>query len=415
MSTGEPPPEIDALYEQVVTGLKNLPLKRQMTVLTTLSRQLTQAGMLGEAQAANQLSSALGGTDRRRSSDRSSITVSDPMSHIKQDKLEAYLADHPAVIHYMEARNAFRHAGTPEDSTTLGMAFLQRILDDPHVANRVQVAMLNDAIFAKPECFALLLRLLALGRVWAVNLGETEFSAAQLEELGQALAAGGVGFLFVEEKYLSPAEKGALKAIIKANRDRRRGDGSEPWLLSEHDSVQNEVIRSLPCCKMWFGPLNLARNKAFEAARKEATRPSLGCAVAAASSEAASPLPAATPPPAAIPPPAATPALLDDDDDDDDDETPLNVLKERLGGTTATPGPRPGAPVPVSVKRELSTTSYSAVLPAAVRQQHQQPAEAGESTQQQGKLSSAAQGEEGASSITSLVKQLSIEPSVPLR
>ena len=107
--------------------------------------------------------------------------------------------------------------------------------------------------------------------MWACNLGETVYTESQCVQLRKALEKGGVGFLFVDAVHVGDVEVRQPKDVVMANRKRRLRDQTEPWLLSSDRGAhaQNAVIKSLPCRKMWFGPMDLGRNKEFEKALKQ--------------------------------------------------------------------------------------------------------------------------------------------------
>lgn len=403
--------QIDALYERVQAGVRDLPPAK----LTQLSKLFTQSGMQNEAEATSRLFSVLtasgsGSGSRRRSTP--GVTA------VASSKLSSYLLSHGdrappgSVISYVEACNCV--------STSLtAPALLQAVLDH---RTPVQVAALNDPNFAKPEAFPLLCLFLSISGVWACNLGEIAFSAAQCEQLGRALAAGGVGFLFVDEVHVGKEEKRKLKAVIKLNRERRLRDGTEPWLLSENEA-QNAVIRSLPCQKMWFGPLQLARNKRFEEARKEAARaqpvvpgvamplampnPQVPAALADAS-QAAVAHSSSLEPPALSQQPSYHPygraaGWGPDASDDSEDDVPLSELALPAAPTPLT---LPATQPPL-LKRDLSATSKKNGQPDAVRRQTwAEGAAAGGEEEDLAPRPSAAAGGEG---IVGLVKQLSIQ------
>ena len=130
----------------------------------------------------------------------------------------------------------------------------------------MQVAYLHELEDLKePDVFPLLLRFVASAGVWAINLGEIAFSAAQVEQLAHAADVGGVGFAFVENKYLQGEDGQTVLRIFKdalwGVRRRRREQGFEPWLLTNGaDPRQDRLIKSVR--KMFWNPCSLGqRNK----------------------------------------------------------------------------------------------------------------------------------------------------------
>ena len=169
----------------------------------------------------------------------------------RAERLASYLSSrgsmNGAVISFEAARLSVSTGLAPSE-------LLQAVLD---LSVPTQVAKLNHPGFARPDAFPLLLAFLRRSGVWACNLGEIEFSEEQCKQLCKALEAGGVGFLFVDKVKVGGVAVRRLKDTIWSNRDRRRRNESEPWLLSAVNgaAAQNAVIRSARGARMWRGPL----------------------------------------------------------------------------------------------------------------------------------------------------------------
>lgn len=118
-----------------------------------------------------------------------------------------------------------------------------------------QVVYLNHPDMARPNEFAGLIRLLENTNIWAINLGEIEFSPAQCHALTVALHRSQVAFMFVDAVFVGKDQIWIWKKII---RDRRRETQDAPWLLSDNPA-QNLVIAK--CRNMWWSPMSLGRNK----------------------------------------------------------------------------------------------------------------------------------------------------------
>jgi hypothetical protein len=99
----------------------------------------------------------------------------------------------------------------------------------------VQVAFLQGALPLQGALFPLLLKWIELGHLWALNLGELNFSAPQMGALERSLSASSVSHLFYECA-VAGEWKDDLKRAIRANRDKHAG-----WRLSR-DHEQNHVI-----------------------------------------------------------------------------------------------------------------------------------------------------------------------------
>ena len=444
---------IDALYAQLASGLRNMPLGKAPAALTQLSKAFTQTGQITEASAAKRLCGILtgattgtpGGGRRARggnASSSSSAAIGD-----ESERLASYLSSHSAVISYVEACN---HVST----TLAPQALLQSVMD---LQTPVQVATLNDQRFAHSDAFPLLLNFLALSGCWACNLGEIVFTESQCAQLCKAVRAGGVGFLFVEVQNVGKVEVRKLKDVIKANRKRRLDDKTEPWLLSSDPSdpsakARNAVIKSLPCHKMWFGPMDLDRNKRFEEARKGQSNapgaaavpetpetPKHGESVAPSSQKKGAAM-ALTPP--AMPdlsqeshPYGIAPGwgAADDDvaageyragngkdadsDDDEEDDTPLAArVRAMAPRNQTTMSVTATAPLVPGIKRERSARSDARGQPEATRlTAASREASAADSDDEvatvikenEPQQSEAQAVEEGGAMITGLVKQLS--------
>ena len=180
-------------------------------------------------------------------------------------QLRTHLDAEGAVVNFISLRNAFSWLTAP----ALLNALLARQADrEGRGAGGapVQIAYFNHPAFAATDVFPLLLNFLALTDVWAVNLGETQFTPEQGKLLALALGRSRVGFLFVDAVLVGAELVRELKDIIKANREKLRALGQEPWLFCSDNEPQNKIIRR--CEKMWFNAKNLKRNELFEAARK---------------------------------------------------------------------------------------------------------------------------------------------------
>lgn len=134
-------------------------------------------------------------------------------------------------------------------------SYLTHVLE--HVLTTgAQVVYLNHPDMARKDEFAGLIRLLENTNVWAINLGEIEFSPVQCKALTVALHRSQVAFMFVDALFVGKDQVCIWKKII---RERRRETQDAPWLLSD-DSAQNRVIAK--CRNMWWSPMALGRNKA---------------------------------------------------------------------------------------------------------------------------------------------------------
>ena len=162
-------------------------------------------------------------------------------------KICDYLELHPAVWHWAHMR--LRCQCTLADA-------LKYICDND---TDVQIIYANDPAAATVPAFSYLLSVLRAGRVWAVNLGEVEFSASQCAALTLALRQSAVAFMFVDAVLVGDYYTRLWKNIIQ---ERRRGTVAARWLLSD-DTAQNKIIRS--CTHMWWPPLALGRNKRWSA------------------------------------------------------------------------------------------------------------------------------------------------------
>ena len=118
-----------------------------------------------------------------------------------------------------------------------------------------QVVYLNDPDMSRSDEFAALLRLLTETSVWAINLGEIEFSSSQCTALTAALERSQIAFMFVDAVFVGSEHVLMWKKIL---RERRRETEDARWLLTD-DVVQNRVIKA--CKNMWWSPMALGRNK----------------------------------------------------------------------------------------------------------------------------------------------------------
>ena len=122
----------------------------------------------------------------------------------------------------------------------------------------VQILYANDCRVAKKEAFHHLLSVIQQRRVWAINLGEVEFSPEQCNSLTKALLNSAVAFMFVDAIFVGSGHVRVWKGII---RKRRQNTTTARWLLS-NDTTQNRIIYR--CKNMWWSPLSLGRNKNFK-------------------------------------------------------------------------------------------------------------------------------------------------------
>lgn len=214
-------------------------------------------------------------------------------------QLSSHLDQEGAVLSFAALRNAFSWL----TAGTLLRTLLQRqSADGPSARASVQIAYFNSPAFAAPEVFPLLLNFLALTDVWAINLGEIQFTQEQCQLLICALGRSRVGFAFVDAVLVGGEMVRALKDVLKANRERLRLAGDEPWLLSANEA-QNRVIRK--CDKMWFNARSLKRNEQFESLRRKGSAAPASSSSAAASSSTEGAI--KQPPPVALPSASALP------------------------------------------------------------------------------------------------------------
>lgn len=122
----------------------------------------------------------------------------------------------------------------------------------------VQILYANDCRVAKTKAFNHLLSVIQQRRVWAINLGEVEFSPEQCNSLTKALHNSAVAFMFVDAILVGSGHVRVWKNII---RKRRQNTMTARWLLSSN-TTQNEIIYR--CKNMWWSPLALGRNKKFK-------------------------------------------------------------------------------------------------------------------------------------------------------
>jgi hypothetical protein len=99
----------------------------------------------------------------------------------------------------------------------------------------VQVAFLQGGVPLQGALFPTLLRWIEMGHLWALNLGELNFSAAQMGALERTLCASNVSHLFYECT-VAGEWKENLKEAIRANRNKHA-----QWRLSR-DHTQNHVV-----------------------------------------------------------------------------------------------------------------------------------------------------------------------------
>ena len=128
-------------------------------------------------------------------------------------------------------------------------------LADALVDVSLDVAYLHQCVgFETDAAFGHLLRFLRTSTVWAVNLGELNFSSVQLDALTDALRASHVTHMFYECDHLPSGMKESWRGILRCNREKH-----SRWLLSDADKEGQVSI--LECTNMWFDPVRHARNQ----------------------------------------------------------------------------------------------------------------------------------------------------------
>ena len=137
-------------------------------------------------------------------------------------------------------------------SKDISLAATLHHLRDRHAP---QILYANTCNSTEPIAFKELCLLIREGDVWAVNIGEAQFSVEQCEHLIRSVKSGNVAFMFVDSIFVGPTVVRILKDII---RERRRATRQAQWLIST-DKVQNKVI--MKCKNMWWAPWSLGRNK----------------------------------------------------------------------------------------------------------------------------------------------------------
>lgn len=118
----------------------------------------------------------------------------------------------------------------------------------------VQVAYLQGALPLQGPFFSTLLDWLKMGHIWAVNLGELNFSRPQMSALFATIKESNVTHMFYECT-VAGEWKEEFKDAIRANRAKHGR-----WRLSR-DHVQNHVIMQVN--KNWFNPTSHLVNKLF--------------------------------------------------------------------------------------------------------------------------------------------------------
>ena len=157
----------------------------------------------------------------------------------------------------------------------------------------------NNGNTAPDSVVTSLCTLLAGGSLWGLNVGEWQFSPAQMEALCKA-AAGPTSrlcFAFVDS-VLCGSEK-TLDLRVNVLRPRRRATVDATWLLGE-DLEWNKILTNPGNFNFWLNPGSLRRNK--ERLQQMRKRP-MGCRLWP-------PVPAGTP----VQPPAAATSVLDPGD-----------------------------------------------------------------------------------------------------
>lgn len=243
----------ELLRQRVIGGLfDRLPIVARNRVLIVLSKAFTKAGLRQEAEASN--SFIRGGP--RESGGYMRATAADEVDVPTAAKLREYLQS--GVLNKDEIRT---RVSTRLCDGGRGRVLLQACLDE---SAPVQIAFLNELTeLATPAGFAVLCKFLESSGVWAVNLGEIEFSREQCSMLARAMEFGGIGFAFVEGGLVGADAVSEIKQALRRVRLQRRANGTEPWLL-QADSTQptvaeqNAIIKQ--CRKMWWNAHSLRRN-----------------------------------------------------------------------------------------------------------------------------------------------------------
>lgn len=127
----------------------------------------------------------------------------------------------------------------------------------------VQLLYANDPSLTAAKTFQALMHLLKRKPIWAINIGEAEFSTEQCDEITDMLRNSEVAFMFADAILVGSEYVRLWKDII---RERRRYTVEARWLLT-NDDAQNRIIRR--CKNMWWPPMALGRNKHFSNKKSE--------------------------------------------------------------------------------------------------------------------------------------------------
>ena len=152
--------------------------------------------------------------------------------------MEAYFEKHgTAIMNWVHMRSRCK-------------CTLEEVLRYIHDSNmNVQIIYANHPSVTKTSTFDILMSVIRNKSVWAINLGEAEFSLEQCNQLTSTLHDSNIAFMFVDAILVGKKYVRLWKDII---RQRRRTTVSAHWLYSENEA-QNHIIR---CCKnMWWTPV----------------------------------------------------------------------------------------------------------------------------------------------------------------
>ena len=142
-------------------------------------------------------------------------------------------------------------------------ALLENMLDRRE--NSLQVAFLQGATpLERPELFELLGRLLREApKLWSLNLGEIELSAAQCDDLARWLGESKVTHMFYECTRAGEGVKKGFMDVIRKNRSKHT-----LWRFTDDDKAQNAVIFQAE--KSWFTPWRHKENQEWVRRSKDA-------------------------------------------------------------------------------------------------------------------------------------------------
>ena len=127
----------------------------------------------------------------------------------------------------------------------------------------LQVLYANDSSLTTTKTFQALVSLVNSKPVWAINVGEAEFSTSQCDEITSMLRNSNVAFMFADAILVGNDYVRVWKDII---RERRRNTLEARWLLG-NDKTQNHIIQR--CRNMWWPPMALGRNKRWKNQRRD--------------------------------------------------------------------------------------------------------------------------------------------------